>query len=233
MKFDWNEDTIRRYQEANEYTGFFKNVAGIIKPKLGNCSSLCDIGCGLGLVDLELCKCIKSITCIDISKEAVNALRQSIKERNITNIDVKLMNCDNIADNWDVIYISFFGSRNIEKFLPHCRKLFAVVNTDNDHGITPKIHNTFHKNTVANVEDALNSKGIHYSLTHASFEFGQPLISMEDAVGFIKNISPRITQEDLENFLSKKLVKTCEEKYPLFLSHLKQIGIFEIDGELQ
>lgn len=232
MKFDWNEDTIRRYQEANEYTGFFKNIADLIKPRLSPYSSLCDIGCGLGLVDLELCKSIKNITCIDISKEAINALKQNIEERKITNIDAQLMNCDSITDNWDVIYISFFGSRNIEKFLPHCKKLFAVVNTNNSHGITLEKYKTFHKNTVANVEEALNLKGIHYSLTNASFEFGQPFVSLEDARQFIKIISPGITSEDLGSFLSNQLIKTNEEKYPFFLPNLKPIGLFEIDGEL-
>lgn len=51
MRFDWNADTIRWYQEANEYTGFFKHIAELIAPSLVGYSTLCDIGCGLGLMD--------------------------------------------------------------------------------------------------------------------------------------------------------------------------------------
>lgn len=94
MNFNWNSDTIRWYQEADKYTGFFKNVAGLIAPRLEDCSTLCDIGCGLGIVDLELSKYIKRIACIDINKAAITALKKSIEDSKITNIEPRLMDCN-------------------------------------------------------------------------------------------------------------------------------------------
>lgn len=233
MKFDWNPNTIRWYQEADTYTGFFQNVAGLIAPRLKSYSTLCDIGCGLGLLDLELSKSIDRITCIDISQEAIAALKKSMEDKNITNIEPRVMDCKDIDENWDVINISFFGSRDLEEFLPHCKKLFAVINGNSATELTPEKANTFQKNTVSEAEQFLQLKKIPYSLSHAAFEFGQPLTSMEDAKSFIHSHSPGISPEDLTDLLSQRLIETGEEKYPFFIPRLKSIGIFEIEGGLK
>jgi len=232
MKFEWNVDTIRWYQEANEYTGFFKQVAGLIAPKLAGYATMCDIGCGLGLLDLELCNSIGHITCIDISREAIEALNKTLQEKHITNIETRVMDSSDIKENWDVIAISFFGSSSLEEYLPHCKKLFAVVTGSLSNELTPEQHFPFKRHSVPEIEQALKLKDIHYSLTQAAFEFGQPLASKEEAVRFVRSHSPGINPEDLATFLSERLVETGEERFPLFLPRLKSIGIFEIDGRL-
>jgi len=160
MNFNWNSDTIRWYQEADKYTGFFKNVADLIAPRLVGYSTFCDIGCGLGIVDLELSKYVSSITCIDINKEAIAALKKSIADRKITNIETQLMDCDAIKESWDVIYISFFGSRNLEEFLPRCKKLIAVVGKKNQSELFPDKYRSFQKNTADQAEQSLLQKKI-------------------------------------------------------------------------
>lgn len=171
MKFSWDSSTIKRYQDANEYTGFFKNVADLIAPKLKGYSTFCDIGCGLGLIDIELSSCIQNITCIDISENAINFLNEKIKNKEITNIKTRLMNCHEIDETWDVIYISFFGYKSIEKFLPYCKQLFAVVNI-NETESTLKKYMKFNKGTCKEVEQELKYEGIEYQLTEVSLEFG-------------------------------------------------------------
>lgn len=233
MNFDWNVDTIRWYQNANNYTGYFKNIAKSILPKLEGYSTFCDIGCGLGLIDIELCKYIESITCIDINKEALKALETNIKSKNISNIYPCLMNCDDIQDSWDVIFVSFFGSRNLKSFLPHCKKLIAIVGNKNQDGLFPEKYRSFQKSTTRDLEDALKKDGISYILTEAAFEFGQPLLSLEDAKNFVMTQSRNtISSEDLELFLSQRLIETGEKQYPYFIPRLKSVGIFEIQGGL-
>ncbi|WP_303864896.1 methyltransferase [Alkalibaculum bacchi] len=232
MKFDWNEGTIRRYIEANEYTGFFKNVARIIQPKLEGYSTLCDIGCGLGLLDLELLHNIENITCTDINQVALNALKQTINEKNIQNISTQIMDSNHIQGQWDIILVSFFGAKELESFLPHCKKLIAVVHDDKEGKRFPTKGDTFKKMNVSNVEENLREKSIHYSLTHHAFEFGQPLTSIKEAREYIQGHTPDITPEDLEVFLSEKLKNTGEEKYPFYIPRMKKMGIFEIEGKL-
>lgn len=230
MNFDWNPDTIRWYQAANEYTGFFAKIADIITPKLISYSTLCDIGCGLGLIDLEFSKSIRHVTCIDINPDAIASLRESIEEKHITNIETRLMDCNDNKDSWDVIYISFFGSRNLEEFLPRCKKLFAVINAENNPELYPGKYQKYKKNTVAEAKQYLHDKGISYSLTDISLEFGQPLVSMADAQNFVRSNSPEISHEEMTTFLATKLTMTSNKKYPFYLPHVKPIGIFEITG---
>ncbi len=232
MRFEWNDDTIRWYQNANEYTGFFKQVAALIAPRLGGYDTLCDIGCGLGLLDLELCHSIKHITCIDISQEAINALQKTLQDRNITNIETRVMDSSDINENWDVIVISFFGASNMDDFLPHCKKLFSVVSGSHETELTPGKYSPSKKQTVPKIEQTLQQKGIPYILSKAIFEFGQPLVSKDDAVKFVQSHSPGITPKDPASFLTEKIIETGNDRFPFFLPRMKNTGIFEIEGGL-
>lgn len=232
MKFDWNVDTIRWYQDANEYTGFFKLIAELITPRLADYSTLCDIGCGLGLIDLELCNNIEHITCIDISQVAIDSLKLTLQNRHISNIEAHVMDYQDINENWDVIIISFFGGRHLIDFLPHCKKLLAILNNNNTTELSPEKYNTFKRFTVSKAEQVLQLNGIPYTLTNAAFDFGQPLASRADAINFIKSHTPDISIEDLEKFLNERLVETGEEKFPFYLPRMKSIGILDIKGGL-
>ncbi|WP_414732695.1 methyltransferase [Acetobacterium carbinolicum] len=230
MNFNWNPQTIKWYQEANTYSQFFKNIADLIAPQLEGCSSLCDIGCGLGLIDLELSPKLNQITCIDINDFALSSLKATIALREITNIEPRLMDCDDISGHWDVIYTSFFGSRNPEKFLPFCKKQISVVGKKELHNPTLKKYQSFHKNTYDEVAATLDEKGIPFTLTEVSLEFGQPLTSVEDGKKFIKNNYPKISDKDLNCFLSQNLVETGEGDYPFYIPKRKSLGIFEVKG---
>ena len=232
MLFHWNPDTIRWYWEANDYSGFFKNTANLILPKLADYSTFCDIGCGLGLIDLEICHYIGNITCIDINPATIEALKNRLEEKNITNIKPCIMDSYDIKESWDVIFLSFYSSSSLERFLPHCRKLFAVVGGKNKTGLYPEKYRVFRKNTIDNAKQIFTNKGITFSLTEVTFEFGQPLRSMEDAQNFVLSHSSEISPQDLRDFLSKRIVETGDRSYPFYMPHQKSIGIFEIEGEL-
>jgi len=231
MNFNWNANTVKWYREANAYSGFFRNVAALIAPKLQGYSTFCDIGCGLGLVDLELSKSISQITCIDINTEAIGTLKKSIEEQKIHNIETRLMDCSELNENWDIIYMSFFGSHELEKYLPHCQKMIAVVGKKIKENTAMDQYKSFQKNSYDKVEEDLNRKGIPYSLTEVSLEFGQPLVSVEDAKNYIKSNYAGISDADVNDFLAQKLIETNEKDYPFYLPKTKSIGIFEIKGD--
>lgn len=232
MNFEWNPDTIRWYQAANQYSGFFKNIADLIKSDLEGYASFCDIGCGLGLIDLELFESISDVTCIDINPQVIAALQKNIKARNITNIRPLVMDSQDINENFDVIYISFFGARELEAFLPYCKKLFAVINKKHQAELYPEKYRKVNKTTAEEVERRLQQQGIRYSLREACFEFGQPLTSRDDAEKFVRTHAPDISQADLDLFLAERLTETGSKEYPFFISRMKSIGIFEVEGEL-
>lgn len=232
MNFEWNPQTIRWYEEANAYSGFFRQVAGLISPMLQGYGTLCDIGCGLGLLDLELSPSIGSITCLDINPIVLGALRKQIAVRQISNIQPRLMDYKDMAEDWDVICISFFGSKEIEAFLPHCRKLIAVVGKKQETELYPGKYRKFSKTTAEKVEVVLREKGMDYALTEAAFEFGQPFHSRTDAEDFLRTHCPAISPEDLRDFLAESLKATGDSRFPWVIPRLKAIGVFEIKGGL-
>jgi cyclopropane fatty-acyl-phospholipid synthase-like methyltransferase len=231
MNFNWNANTIKWYREANAYSGFFRNVAALIAPKLEGYATFCDIGCGLGLVDLELSKSIRQITCIDINTAAIVTLKKSIEEQKIQNIETRLMDCSELNESWDIIYMSFFGSHELEKYLPHCKKMIAVVGKKIKENTAMDKYKSFQKNSYDKVEEDLNRKGIPYSLTEISLEFGQPLVSVEDAKNYIQSNYAGISDAEVNDFLFQKLLETNEKDYPFYIPKTKSIGIFEIKGD--
>ena len=138
MNFRWNDDTVRWYLAADEYTGYSEKLAALIAPMIRGFPTLCDVGCGLGLIDLHLSRHMEKITCVDVSRAAINALTMAAKGKKIGNIEPLLLDSANLDGTWDVILLSFFDSHNIGAYLPRCRKLIAVVGTKNKSELFPR-----------------------------------------------------------------------------------------------
>jgi hypothetical protein len=229
MQFTWNADTIRWYINANDYSGFYKNVAETITPALTGYKSLCDIGCGLGLFDFEVAPLFEKIDCVDINDAALSSIRDRTAKLGISNIFPRHKNCDELTGRWDVIYMSFFGSRELDRFLPHCQKLFAIVSVTSESEMFP-IKQRYKKNTVNDSLKYLVSSDIPYKLTYKQFEFGQPFTSLLDARQCVQSYSPDISDAELDEFLHNKLKETGGEVYPFYIPRTKSVGIFELDG---
>jgi precorrin-6B methylase 2 len=230
MNFIWNVNTIRWYQNANQYTGFFERLADLIAPMLTPSTSFCDIGCGLGLIDLALSNRVRAITCIDINAIALAALKDAIKNRGITNITPRQMSGDDVCDQWEVILTSFFGSRDPQQFLPYCQKQIAVVVNKESRGASLEHFKTFHQNSVQQVVSDLSQKKIPYSLTEVTLDFGQPLASLDDGVCFLNHHYPKMPSSEISQYLDAQLIETGDSVFPYYLPKKKALGIFEIEG---
>jgi hypothetical protein len=159
MNFRWNDDTVRWYLAADAYTGYSEKLAALIAPMVEGLSTLCDVGCGLGLIDLALSRHLEKITCIDVSAAAIDALKQAVAVKKIGNIEPLLMDSADLLGYWDVILLSFFDSHNIGAYLPRCRKLIASsgqktkassfpTNTERSGNIRPVKRRNFWSETV-------------------------------------------------------------------------------------
>ena len=231
MQFFWNDDTIRWYLNANAYTGFYNNIAETIKPMLSGCKSLCDLGCGLALFDFAIAPYINSIDCYDINQSALASVSHRLKAAGIQNITAHLKDCNRLSGTWDAIYMSFFGSRKLDAFLPMCKKLFAVVGIEEQTELFPSAYRRHRKNTVDDTIHYLSKHNIPHKLTQHKLEFGQPFTSTDDARHFIRTYSPGITDSELEDFLSHRLTQTGQNDYPFYMARTKSFGIFELDGQ--
>jgi len=232
MVFEWNEETIRWYWEANEYTKFYSNIAKIVAPMLEGYRTFCDMGCGLGLINLELSDYVESIDCVDVSGEALSFIQTISQSRGIGNIKTHKADCHAFEGRWDVIHICFFSSGNIEPFLPRCKKLIIIVGGDGSESFYPEKYRKKRKNTISKEAAYLDSLGVEYRLTEVCLEFGQPLKTMEEARRFVRTYAAEITDGELEEFLASNLRIINHEAFSFYLPRMKKIGIFEVKGLL-
>ena len=233
MLFSWHDDTIRWYEAADKYTGFYKNLADTLGPMVDGAKAFADLGCGLGLIDLELAPQVESICCVDISEEALSHLRETAARRGISNLEIICCDSFELERTFDVIYLCFFSSQDIERFLPMCRKLIAIVSGESNAPFFPQQFRKKRRRTVEDEKRYLAGLGLGYTLTERVFEFGQPLTSIEDARAFVRVYAPEIPQRELDEFLELRLVETGDARYPLYMPRKKTIGIFEVDGKLK
>jgi SAM-dependent methyltransferase len=171
MRFSWNEQTIQWFLDATVYTEFHKTLAQKIKPHIEPGTTLCDAGCGLGRLDLELAPYVKELTAIDASGNVIDVLRCDAEKLGLDNLRAEVGDADTLTKTFDIVLLSFFGQENLAHFLNICRhKLIHIVNEDNTSGLYPERYRGT-KATVPVVCMHLDAQGIRYKLERCSFEF--------------------------------------------------------------
>lgn len=138
-------DTEQRIDRA-------KILADSISNKLENTKHMkaLEIGCGTGLVTLNLNKIFKEIYCIDTSEEMIKILNNKVQENNIKNIHPVLNDIINIK--FDVIYSSmvFHHIENIKHELKRIKNLLnsngylIIIDLDEDDGSFHMDETDFH-----------------------------------------------------------------------------------------
>jgi cyclopropane fatty-acyl-phospholipid synthase-like methyltransferase len=233
MLFDWNADTIRWYLDAEMYSGFYRRIAEAVAPGLDGYQTMCDLGCGLALFDFEVAPRFETVRCVDMNETALRSVRERAERLGLTNLVTRLDDCYHLTGAWDVVFMSFFGSRELDRFLPMCRKLVAVVSAVSDSELFPMKQRRYKKNTVDDTKKYLDEKGIGYKLTTMQLEFGQPFVSLDDARRCVRYYVPEITDAEAGDYLTNRLKETAGEVWPYYLPRMKSVGLFELAGTLR
>ena len=232
MRFSWDEQTIQWFLDATAYTEFHKTLAQNIKPYLEPGSTLCDAGCGLGRLDLELAAYVKELIAIDVNTNAISVLRCDAKKLGLDNLRAEVCDADALTKTFDTVLLSFFGQSNMAHFLHLCRhRLIRIVNADTKSGLYPERYRCNVKDTVPIVCAELDRLGMRYKLELYSCEFGQPLRSWEDAEQYVLKNAPKATSREVHDFLNKNITRAESKEFPFYLPNQKNLGIFIIDKE--
>ena len=225
----WNKQTSDWFTDASIYTGFHKSLAQKIKPHLAQSDTLCDIGCGLGRLDLELSPHVAEILAIDVSDYATKTLEQTAKLHNIKNLRVRKDNAEELDGVYDIILMSLYVPPDIKSLLDHCRRhLIRIVSAGRKSGLYPERHRRDIKNAVPVAQAELASLGIKYSYEPCSLEFGQPLKTWRDAEQFVLSNAPEAAAGEVTDFLQKNIHHTPRPDFPYYLPYKKELGIFII-----
>ena len=243
MDFTWNEKTLDWFRAASAYTGFHDRLASIVRPCIADCETLCDIGCGHGLLDLELAKDLRSVLCVDRNEAAIGALDALIRARGAHNVVARVADVNSLAgERWDAVMMSFFGAalEDITRFLTFCdKRMILIVHESATSGrcvnavsLRPKPFG------AAEVTGFLTDRDLRFRRTHAALEFGQPFKSLADARDFIRTYASSMVdaagggpaeQTRLCKDMESRIVETGRADYPVYLPKSKKLAVFVVE----
>lgn len=232
MPFHWSAQSIDWFQAAGDFTGYHKELAALLASYFALGDSLCDVGCGLGMLDLELAHLVSRIEAIDTDPAVIRVLQERLDARQIRNVHAVCGDAGKLEGRYDTLIMSFYGGPDdILHFLPYCgKRLIHIVNQENAGALYPSQHRRTSKKTAPEVETELKVHGLRYECLTARIEFGQPLRSRDDGLRFVRHHAPNATPEEIDAFLAERLRSTDHRDFPLYLPNFKNIAIFIIES---
>ncbi len=231
MMIKWNEKSFGWFRRASEYTGYNKKLAEILYQHIEKFGTLCDLGCGMAQTDIELAEKIGHVTCIDLDQGAVDYVRERAEALNISNLEVKCLDARTAAGLWDTVMSIYHGEAEdfVKNFLPLASDRFiAVVHGKPKGSLGPKQCREKKNNYAEMTADTLNELGVRYYREEYRLEFGQPFLDMEEAIDFVKTYSLNPTDVEIDEYLKETLIKSGDDKYPLYLPNEKHFAVFVI-----
>ena len=234
MLIKWNDRSLEWFKSASEHTGFHKNLAEMLLPYIEVGGTLCDLGCGIGLIDFELCKNVKSVTCVDIDPAAIRLCSGEVARRGITNIEPLISDAKDLTGTWDTVISVFHGTTDAlaDFYVKFARKkVITVTHIEGMGAFGPRAYKSPRCSTAITAEELLKERGIKHTFINGALEYGQPFRELDDAWEFVTAYLKNAPGEAVEEYLSENLVETRDPEYPLYLPNMKNFGIFIMDGD--
>lgn len=228
MKIVWNEKTAEWFRNASEYTGYAREFAKLLSAYILPEYTICDIGCGNGITDLELADYCKEITCVDISAEAISDLKIQAEKKGLKNLRAIACDGKEIKDSFDVVTAFFHGGGYcFENYFHLARKCMIIATHSDTTSKTGPENRHFHKHyNSADLSALLDSKNINYTVSYHSIEYGQPLRGIEDAKDYVRTYALPMTEEELTEYVNTALVKTGNPEFPLYLPKKRSFALY-------
>ena len=231
----WDRDTIRWMADAAECAPYYAELARRIAPRLPAGIHVCDAGCGLGYLSLELVKRDMQVTAVDISAQALAVLENKCATLATGNVAIR---CGDIWQTppktlYDAMVFCLFGSGMdaLRLAKAQCRgDVFMVLRNYRAHRFSVKAH-CLEYASFPDVCLLLEQMGIPYEKEECVLEFGQPFRSLQDASDFFKRYAQDDPCEITDAFVKSRLQKMKDEDFPYYMPHQRKLGLLHLHVE--
>lgn len=225
----WSEDAVRFMEDASVYGNYHKELALALLPYLPRDGHICDAGCGLGHLALELAKECRSVTAVDASAAALKGLMSKDLPPNLRVLQGDIFSME---EHYDAMVFCYFGKTEqiLQIGRKQCGGRILVVRRDcsvHRFSQTPVVRK---EHSINRLTQVLEENGIPFTTRCLSLELGQPFRSPEDALTFFtlynKSDSPIVFEE-----LEEKLVRTNSRLFPWYYPNTREMELIVFDVE--
>jgi len=228
----WDRDTIRWMADAAECEPYYAELARRIAPKIAAGSHVCDAGCGLGYLSLELAKSAAQVTAVDISAQALAVLENKRAALAIGNIEIRCGDIWQTTPNipYDAMVFSLFGSGMdaLRLAKAQCRgDVFMVLRNYHSHRFSVKEHRIDYA-VLDDVCLLLQKLSIPYEKETFDLAFGQPFRSWLDARAFFERYGQDDACEITDAFVKSRVQKTEDKTFPYYMPHWRKVGLLHL-----
>ncbi len=231
----WNADKIRFMRDACKTAPYHRELADWIAPQLAPGSRICDAGCGVGALALELAVRGFAVTAADADRLALDALAQDVRARGmgggvrIRCGDIRAMQPET---PYDAMVFSLFGQG--EEILriakSQCRgPVFIVLRSDSVHRFSVNAHPVAHGGYAA-MRALLDTRGIAYTAQERSIDFSQPLRDFEDARRFFACYSRDPEALITDAFLHSRVSQSGRDDFQLMVRQSRSVGLIRLNA---
>lgn len=230
MQIEWNAKTTEWFRRASSYTGFHKKLYHLIEPYFSDSDTICDFGCGAGMIDFYLAKGKREITCVDHVPEVIDILHREIQHRKIHNMKTVCTDYCDVDGTWDSGIMLFVGAEipDILTCLQKCRKRLLIIDRGGCREKMTESEKTRTYHSLLPMINKFSHSGIVCSFTDHYLEYGQPLKSWQEAKEYIAFYRKNPCGTDISDYLAENLVSTGNDCHPWYLPYHKHFGIIEI-----
>lgn len=225
---DWSAASVAFLRDAAAYGDFFPKLAAHLLPWLPKDGHICDAGCGLGSLALELCRYCQLVTAVDLAAAAIEALCAEVLPENLRVVcgDIFTMSAQ-----YDAMVFCYFGRmREILQIAAHqCTgRVVAVKRANPAHRFSVQpAERDRHRQEEAHA--LLTTLKIPFETQRLQLEFGQPFRSIEAASDFFAlydRSGAAIGTEELQ----RRLSQTQSAEFPYYLPSQRDMEIFIFDA---
>ena len=233
--FQWTPEKIRFLRDASEYTPFNRVLAQHALKAFSGPGHVLDAGCGIGCLSLELAPFCERVTALDTSGEALDVLRERVRNTGTGNIRILQADVFRLpeTEQFDCAVFCFFGT--VPEILPvlkkHVRSTAVLIKKNwARHRFSASrapMQRFSYRESCRDLEEA----GIPFRTEEFRLETGQPFRSLSDARVFFAvhgrdGENTCLTDRELES----RLVRTGKEPFPFVLSAVEPVGIIVLDA---
>ena len=233
--FEWTPEMISWYADSCEYSKNDRNkkIAEAVIDVLPPHPYVCDIGCGIGTVSLELTKRASRVTAIDINRDALNFLRETALRRGLDNLEIIEGNFADLEPPLTKADCVVFCMVRVDDLIEKARlwtagKIIIVTNPADYHSFSPKTKKN-EKERIEKLRIYLKENRLSYSENLISTSSGQPFRNFDSAVSFVSSYDRERSLNDIRNMLGECLEDTGRTDFPFYLPNNKDYLIFTVD----